>query len=650
MGKKPKVLLLYLGQPEVRSVTPEGLERMREYLKKGGVEVNIAGIDTECELGVLEKTNAELLDEKSITRFMWYYINDKRVDWIGAGENVGANPPKNILKDMGMYEKPPKLKEYDVIGISVTARQFLAWKSTQRLVNGLKKKTRVMIVAGGPGVWGNEKIAFKKIKGLDFVVTKWGEVPFLYLIKKITEQGLRGGLTRNIAKEIAKDAPRGISFRIRRPKGEVITNFEEFEEIPEEIEYYKRDKRTVLNIETSVGCGYSNCEFCWWGNCVKYREKNLKKILEKIIEAQPVNLNFTDACFFTSMKDRNKKAMWLFSEIVKEKVKGNLSRRMAIDMTARADGFRKAGKVYSNNELGKKTVKLFRVATEWLDLATDENNTKEVREEYKELFLALFENEKVGENIPVLFHLAAVAEVRIGFESGSKRVLKEFRKGCTVGDNLHTIILLGETKIPVTGFYILSSPKSTAKDVIKTFELALLNLYISSFNEISVNPMVLNYEGIPMYQKESEARLGLKPENKAALKLVDAITVAVHDDLLATEDIQEYMELDYRPTFTLRWEHLNSRRKAKKFFARIKKELGKENFRDKQYVLREINKIEKKVTTALRYMGRRIREQMKPVKGKGQPGRVDLIHPFDFYVDPAMIKLYNFLIGEITNQ
>jgi len=93
-----------------------------------------------------------------------------------------------------------------------------------------------------------------------------------------------------------------------------------------------------------------------------------------------------------------------------------------------------------------------------------------------------------------LMKKAGCERIKLGFESGSDRILKQIQKDETIDDMLKGVEILKEAKVPFTAYFMAGFPGETDKDLKQTIELA--KKIDADYYSISV---VSPYYGTKMY-------------------------------------------------------------------------------------------------------------------------------------------------------
>lgn len=351
-------------------------------------------------------------------------------------------------------EISPDLSKYRMICVSVVSEEMvLDTKRFNGFLKELRKKApRTIFVAGGFGVWRFGFQITGKYEDLDFVVNRWGEAPVEFLFKKTIELEIRHPLgVEQQRKVFAARPPKGIFARYWKGGGTAVFATGEWSNVPKEAVWKYNEKKDLLEISTQLGCHWGRCTFCLWAKSIKWKRFPEQWVLKTISEVNPREVRIFDACFLYRGAEKSEA---LLEGIIQLKKEGLLRKDLSLVYECRADAFPKdAGK------LGKlvRTMK--------------DAGTK-----------ALF----------------------IGFESGSERVLREFKKGnvpairgcwlrkeVLLERNVHAIDVISAAKFEGSGYFIMSSPNSELSDVIKTLELIA---YLAKANPefgIRTNPAVI---------------------------------------------------------------------------------------------------------------------------------------------------------------
>ncbi len=451
----PRILAIIAVQERLAEYTqiPEGILRLKKYLDKKNVGMDVAACDTGLD------------------------ADHPHGKWFWLSESGRVREEITVLD----------FSQYDLVSITVLSNilatavnHFEAFLKTLR-----KRAGNIPFVAGGFGVWGYEAEMATAYKDLDFIVHKWGEVPLEFLAKKcwlyhikhpIREKEFRyiAGKKRASKKRLffsnsKKDAPNGIFVRYHNEGTVVVYGSGAYEDIPKSALYYHHEKKKLLEISTQLGCKYGRCDFCVWRKHTRWKQLSVKWVLRSIEEAQPLEVEIFDACF---LYPGCKESVRILEGIKNLIDLGKIGQDIALFYEARADAF------------ARDTVKC---------------------------------NELIR-----IMKTAKTKKVFIGFESGSPSVLKQFKKGATVEQNVYAIDCLANAGITIGGYFILSSPQSTLVDVIKTFEL--ITYLAKQDNEflLQTNPAVLRFSEEPLcIKKEDQLRSNYTyPADKIAAHIV----------------------------------------------------------------------------------------------------------------------------------
>lgn len=369
------------------------------------------------------------------------------------------NPKKSwiwLLEDGRAYPTETKIEigGYQTIGISITTTELVTsireFKSFLKEIR--KKAPTAPFVAGGFGVWDFPFQVSGKYEDLDFVVNKWGEKPLEFIVKTIRKYGITHPLAKEEKQAIVSETPpKGIYIRYACEGVPRVYPTGDYEDIPEEALRYKHEKKESLEISTQLGCGYGKCTFCDWARLTKYRRFPIDWVIESIRMAKPKYVWINDACFLFKGAD---KSIEILRGLKKLRETGEVDDDFSLIYECRADAFP--------------------------------------------------ENESECIELLKLMKDAGTTEVHIGLESGSERVLREFKKGRIWGVPLKEKILVkqniraidamekGGLESPWAGYFILSSPNSELTDLIKTLELITYIAKTTKFCGIAAAPGVFN--------------------------------------------------------------------------------------------------------------------------------------------------------------
>jgi len=359
-----------------------------------------------------------------------------------------------LEKGVRREDASPDISRYGMICISVVSEEsILDIKRFNGFLKELRKKAaRTVFVAGGFGVWRFGAQIAGKYENLDFVVNRWGEAPVEFLFKKTRELQIRHPVGVEQQKKIfAARPPKGIFARCWKDSGTAVLATGGWAKVPKEALYRYNEKKDLLEMSTQLGCHWGRCTFCLWAKSIRWKRFPVEWALRTISEVNPKEVRIFDACFL--YRDAEKSEA-LLEGIIQLKGEGTLRKDLSLVYECRADAFPADAR-----KLGKLVTTMKNAGTK------------------------------------VLF---------IGFESGSERVLREFKKGnvpairggwlrkeVLLEQNVHAIDVISAANFEGSGYFIMSSPNSELSDVIKTLKLIV---YLAKANPgfwIRTNPAVI---------------------------------------------------------------------------------------------------------------------------------------------------------------
>lgn len=595
--KKGKFLLINLWGKEqfIKDLTSfsEGNERLRHKLESEGYLFDIwcgfAGMPPRFPSSTKKfwekvKDMKDVEPQKAIDLILrlgaWIYKDGKRLNWKRIRNAHSAVEIKSIFKDTGLNkifesnEKLPNFEKYDAVGVSLHEKikgnkHIKGWLSELR--KSIKNK---ILIGGGPILWTKSEEWLKKTE-MDIVVSGWGELPLLTLLEETIENNLTHPLKKKEIKPLLILLPEGVYFK---DKEGTVYGKGTFLESSDDSIYHDRKEMDRLEISTVEGCPWK-CRFCWWSHNVPLEYRDPDKILNVIKNSKPSELVFNDGSFISAHKKLYKRALYFLKEILKMKVRNEISSEMVIKRAnIRALSL---SKEFTNISDIKERIKRGHEFSEQLNEI--QNSDNEIRQE-----AAI----KLIENTDDLLFLIAASKFTgplVGMESGSNKVLKNFGKGLKLEHNVKTLFVLSELDIRPTFSYIASSPKSTIDDFIKTLKLLLLNYKLVKAANFYINPFLFVEEGTPICiaEQPKKNQKFLHPEDKVLDFLLKRKAVRnIMDDYIEYPKIEIYLE-----------KALNS---IKKVFENYKEHVEKGHFPE-EYSSEEVNDILKKFEEIEKY-------------------------------------------------
>lgn len=427
----PSVLIIIPTHKDIQSYgqLPEGILRLTKYLESKNIGVDVVVCPVFLKI-------------------------DDRKGWAFLLEN----------KALKIVDGRMPLQNYSLIALSIVTEELVVAEA--QLMNNFLSELRneaphTPFAAGGYGVWTAPFQIAGKYKDLDFVINKWGEVPLEFLAKKVHEWQVKHPLTENGLRRLfgvkvfeqntpkgqilhyiwagrpgihiigkKETPPEGIFTRYVRDGEPAVYATGEWTAVPKEALQFKHERKGMLEITTQLGCGYGQCTFCDWAKSTKYERLSVDWVLESVVNANPRLMVINDACFLFKGA-RCKESIEILNRIKKLREERRLRNDFSLSYECRADAF-------SGDEC--------------------------------DAILRLMKD-------------AGTKKVNIGFESGSERILREFKKGnVRKGTPIEKKILTEENILAidamskawlegVAGYFILSTPDSEITDTIKTLEL-----------------------------------------------------------------------------------------------------------------------------------------------------------------------------------
>lgn len=308
-----------------------------------------------------------------------------------------------------------KEKRPDLIGFSPTAFSI---QNTYELVNQIKKSNKPpKIVLGGHHATFVAKEILNENKFIDYIVYGEGEITFSELIYRIADNkvinDLKGIFFCNDENEIKRTPPR-----------ELISNLDSLPFPARDVfdACKDRGKDFVLNIISSRGCP-GNCSFCSVSQFYKNSKgplwrgrspKNFVDEIELLINNYGNNLiDISDDNFIGFAKTGKQRIIEIYREIIDRGLK------IKFIISCRADLF-------------------------------NEND----------------------ENLIKLLRKAGLVSVRLGFESGSEKILKLFKKNISVNKLVQTYNLFQKNQVSCAqGNFIMFNPYTTFDDLKESMDL-----------------------------------------------------------------------------------------------------------------------------------------------------------------------------------
>ena len=271
------------------------------------------------------------------------------------------------------------------------------------------KSLNKLVVMGGPHITVKPKEVMEICPDVDFLVKGEGEQTFLELVKSIEKLGISGKENEHF-KTI-----KGISYRMN---GEAIHNplrdfIKDLDDIPfpaRELLLNKKhyDSEDMGLIMTSRGCPY-NCAFCAtsiWKRKVRYRS------IDKVIEEIQLIMNQYGTRQFTLKDDsftvNRKRVLEFCQKLIERKIKINWECNTRVDHV-------------------------------------DEELLKKMKE-------------------------AGCNSIKVGIETGSKRVLELMNKRITLSQCREAAKLFKKVGIYWTGYFMMCIPTETKEEIYQTMK------------------------------------------------------------------------------------------------------------------------------------------------------------------------------------
>ncbi len=352
-------------------------------------------------------------------------------------------------------------EQYDLVGLSLMAPEL--FMNLTDFSEYIKQYDENIVITGGPGVWdySEEILDFPEV---DFTVNKWGELALLSLSNKLKGKKHLFPLTEKTFSEALSSVPPGVvgkykgdsrpwttqdlnyhmKMMIHLKEGVVphiiFSSFDQPEDIPKEAFNYIDSKRKILILDESLGC-INKCNFCWWSNSTKYYARPIEDLIRDVITARPREIVIDSASF---LHKHNLERVNEFADRLLELKAERKIPNFTMNCQARADGF--------TDGIVKKLSKL---------------NTS----------------------------------IYLGEEFGSQRLLDITRKNTIVEQNMAAAELCAKYKVPLHGFFMLTTQEASAQDVKNTLALTLYNHKVYPNFVASVNTFTLVRKGTPFYDK-----------------------------------------------------------------------------------------------------------------------------------------------------
>ena len=145
----------------------------------------------------------------------------------------------------------------------------------------------------------------------------------------------------------------------------------------------------------------------------------------------------------------------------------------------------------------------------------------------------------LDEEICELMHEAGCERVKIGFESGSNRILSQIKKLETREEMLKGAAMLKKAKVPFSGYFMAGFPGETDDDVRETIDFA--KKVEADYYSLSV---LAPYYGTELYEQlvENGHSLDQQPweyffHQSPKLMVNDKISTKVLEDFLSLNDL-----------------------------------------------------------------------------------------------------------------
>lgn len=253
------------------------------------------------------------------------------------------------------------------------------------------------------------------------------------------------------------EAPRGIFTRYMRDGEPAVYATGGWSAIPTDALNFKHEKKKVMEITTQLGCPYGCCTFCDWATLTPHKIiADADWVLYCIEYSEPKIVIMRDASF---LADNTENSLNILRGLKKLKEEGKLRKEFELGYHARAEAFP--------------------------------------------------ENEKDRNKFLELMIGAGTKHVQVGFESGSERVLREFKKGrfdpaekreVLLERNVLAVDAIAKANFGCYGTFILASPQSELSDVIKTLGLITYIAKVTPRFDIDAIPSVSKSNKSPLCQ------------------------------------------------------------------------------------------------------------------------------------------------------
>lgn len=507
----PRILLLapIYGAFERYLQMPEGILRIKKYLEKKNILVDVATFKVEVEnleyplrnwlwlseTGLMPEGYQHKLLADYLTRLQ-PKIEKRRVDNELFALLKEFSQKKVTEAGQEELEERVLLSQYSLIAISVMTEDIsLNPFLFSHILEALRKKSpRKPFAVGGFGAWHFPFQIAGRYKDLDFVIYKWGEAPLEFLAKNIEEHQIKHPLTENELRRVfgikvfekntspgvivhylwagkpphltgkLREIPRGIFTRYIRKGEPAVYATGDWSAVPKDALHFKHEKKEFMEITTQVGCPYGHCTFCDWARSNAYDIiADVEWVLYCIECSKPKTVIIRDACF---LSNNTKNSLKILRGLKKLREAGKLRKGFELSYHCRAEAF---------------------------------SEDKKECDEILELMIG-----------------AGTKYVQVGFESGSERVLREFKKGNVSAGEKKSVLLeqnvraaeaIAKAKIGCMCTFIFSSPKSELSDVIKNLEFVTYVAKVSYSFDIAGTSAVLKSNKSPLCQfseKETE--------------------------------------------------------------------------------------------------------------------------------------------------